>query len=70
MLLLQATAPQAARTATGRICRGGEVDPLYVDVIIRRYQSFEAATRDGRSAQEVGVAGRFGERVNSTLSCP
>jgi DNA modification methylase len=43
--LLQATAPQVARTTTGRICRGGEVDPLYLDVIIRRYQSFEAATR-------------------------
>ena len=26
---------------TGRVCRGVELDPLYVDVIIRRY---EAAT--------------------------
>ena len=26
----------------GRVCRGAEFDPLYIDVIIRRY---EAATR-------------------------
>ena len=25
--------------ATGRICRGVELDPLYVDVIVRRYES-------------------------------
>jgi DNA modification methylase len=30
-----------AAEATGRICRGIELDPLYVDVIVRR---FEAAT--------------------------
>jgi DNA modification methylase len=28
---------------TGRVCRGVELDPLYVDVIVRRYQ---AATGD------------------------
>jgi DNA modification methylase len=32
-----------AAEATGRVCRGVELDPLYVDVIIRRY---EAATGD------------------------
>jgi DNA modification methylase len=31
-----------AAEATGRICRGIELDPLYVDVIVRR---FEAAAR-------------------------
>jgi DNA modification methylase len=30
-----------AAEATGRVCRGVEVDPLYVDVVVRR---FEAAT--------------------------
>ena len=24
---------------TGRVCRGVELDPLYVDVIVRRYES-------------------------------
>ena len=44
---------------TGRVCRGVELDPLYVDVIIRRY---EAATGDpavlvetGESFQALGV---------------
>ena len=28
-----------AAEATGRVCRGVELDPLYVDVIVRRYQA-------------------------------
>jgi DNA modification methylase len=28
-----------AAEATGRVCRGVEIDPLYVDVIIRRYET-------------------------------
>jgi DNA modification methylase len=28
-----------AAEKTGRRCRGVEIDPLYVDVIIRRYQA-------------------------------
>ena len=28
-----------AADKTGRICRGVELDPLYVDVIVRRYQA-------------------------------
>jgi DNA modification methylase len=28
-----------AAEATGRVCRGVEIDPLYVDVIIRRYEA-------------------------------
>ena len=29
---------------TGRICRGIEIDPLYVDLIVRRYQEVTSAT--------------------------
>ena len=28
-----------AAEATGRVCRGVELDPLYVDVIVRRYEA-------------------------------
>ena len=57
-----------AAEATGRVCRGVEIDPLYVDVIIRRYETvtgdpavlveteetFEAlAARRGREAEPV-----------------
>jgi DNA modification methylase len=28
-----------AAEATGRVCRGVELDPLYVDVVIRRYEA-------------------------------
>ena len=28
-----------AADATGRVCRGVELDPLYVDVIARRYEA-------------------------------
>jgi DNA modification methylase len=40
-----------AAEMTGRVCRGVEIDPLYVDVVIRRYQALA-----GRSAmlQETG----------------
>ena len=40
-----------AAEATGRVCRGVELDPLYVDVIIRRY---EAATGDPAVLVETG----------------
>jgi DNA modification methylase len=36
---------------TGRVCRGIELDPLYVDVIIRRY---EAATGNATVLLETG----------------
>ena len=36
---------------TGRICRGLELDPLYVDVIIRRY---EAATGKAATLNQTG----------------
>jgi DNA modification methylase len=36
-----------AAEKTGRVCRGVELDPLYVDVIVRRYElaTGEAATQ-------------------------
>lgn len=40
---------------TGRVCRGVELDPLYVDVIIRRY---EAATGDSAVLIETGESFR------------
>jgi DNA modification methylase len=40
-----------AAEATGRVCRGIELDPLYVDVIVRRY---EAATGDAATLIETG----------------
>jgi DNA modification methylase len=52
---------------TGRICRGVELDPLYVDVIVRRYEaaSGEAAVlvpaRRSRTSSSGGLAsGRAG----------
>ena len=32
-----------AADKTGRICRGVELDPLYVDVIIRRWEAVSGA---------------------------
>jgi DNA modification methylase len=43
--------------ATGRVCRGVELDPLYVDVIVRRY---EAATGNHAVLVETGDAGPAG----------
>jgi DNA modification methylase len=40
-----------AADKTGRVCRGIELDPLYVDVIIRRY---EAATGNATVLVETG----------------
>ena len=45
-----------AREKTGHICRGVELDPLYVDVIIRRFQN---AT--GRDAIHVETGKTFDE---------
>jgi DNA modification methylase len=45
-----------AAERTGRCCRGVELDPLYVDVILRRY---EAET--GGSACFEGTGETFGE---------
>ncbi len=45
-----------AADQTGRVCRGVEIDPLYVDVIIRRY---EAAT--GNAAVLIETGERFAD---------
>lgn len=53
-----------ASERTGRVCRGIEIDPLYVDTAVRRWQKFTGATAvraaDGRTfddcAQEVADA--------------
>ena len=33
-----------AAEKTGRICRGVELDPLYVDVIVRRWTAFSGGS--------------------------
>jgi hypothetical protein len=43
--------PLIAAEKTGRVCHGVELDPLYVDVIVRRY---EAATGDAATLIETG----------------
>ena len=43
--------PLIAAEKSGRVCRGVELDPLYVDVIVRRY---EAATRRAATLVETG----------------
>ena len=40
-----------AAEKTGRVCRGVELDPLYVDVIVRRY---ELATGEAATHVETG----------------
>ena len=49
-----------AAETTGRICLGVEIDPIYVDVAIRRWQAFigQAATlgSDGATFASIEVA--------------
>jgi DNA modification methylase len=54
-----------AAEKTNRICRGVELDPLYVDVIIRRY---EAATRKTAVLVETGET--FGELARAGPAIP
>jgi DNA modification methylase len=55
-----------AAEASRRICRGVEIDPLYVDVIIRR---FEAATRHAATTVETGETfGELAERRRPTAA--
>jgi DNA modification methylase len=46
-----------AAEQTGRVCFGIEVDPKYVDVIVRRWQGYTGKKAilegDGRSFEEV-----------------
>jgi DNA modification methylase len=43
-----------AADVTGRVCRGIELDPLYIDVIIRRYE-----TAKGNPAVLIGTGEAF-----------
>jgi DNA modification methylase len=47
-----------ASEQTGRACCGTELDPAYVDVIVRRWQDFtgQAATLDGDGRTFVEIA--------------
>ena len=47
-----------AAEKTGRVCRGVELDPLYVDVIVRRYEA--ANRRSGGSRRDRGGVRRTG----------
>jgi DNA modification methylase len=55
---------------TGRVCRGVELDPLYVDVIVRRYEaaSGEAAVlvETGETFEDLELR-RARERASGTL---
>ena len=52
---------------TGRVCRGVELDPLYVDVIVRRY---EAATGDAAVLVETGETYQALEARRATEVAP
>ena len=49
-----------AADKTGRVCRGVELDPLYVDVIVRRYRGRDrqpgGSRRDRRGVRRTGRA--------------
>jgi len=56
-----------AADKAGRVCRGVELDPLYVDVIIRRY---EAATGEAAALVETGESFRdLAARRAGDLGC-
>jgi hypothetical protein len=53
-----------AADKTGRACRGVDLDPLYVDVIVRRYEATTgnpAVLVETREAFDVLAARRSGE---------
>jgi DNA modification methylase len=47
-----------AAELTGRVCRGLEISPAYVDVILRRWQAFT-----GRTAMHQALGQSFDERA-------
>jgi DNA modification methylase len=57
---------------TGRVCCGIELDPLYVDVIIRRYEAETGAAvilaETGATFEEVAARRRNDEATNATRS--
>ena len=56
-----------AAEKTGRVCRGVELDPLYVDVIVRRYQ---AATGEAAVLVETGETYQALEARRATEVAP
>ena len=56
-----------AADRTGRVCRGIELDPLYVDVIVRRYQ---AATGNAAVLVETGETYQALEARRATEVAP
>jgi DNA modification methylase len=55
-----------AAETTGRVCRGVELDPLYIDVAIRRYEgatSLTAILVDTGETFQALAARRMGERT-------
>ena len=66
-----------AAETTGRTCLGIELDPLYVDVAVRRWQAFtgEKSTRlaDGKTFDAIAerrVAGNKPDRPQVTMARP
>jgi DNA modification methylase len=62
-----------AAEATGRVCRGVELDPLYVDVIVRRYQAATgclAVLAETGETFEALAARRAGETASDQGSDP
>jgi DNA modification methylase len=46
-----------AAEKTGRVCRGVEIDPLYVDVILRRYEAATGEADSHRDERDLRAAG-------------
>jgi DNA modification methylase len=61
-----------ATEKTGRICRGVELDPLYVDVIVRRYEaaSNESAVLSGTGEAFDVLAARRAEEAARMVRQP
>ena len=58
MTLLHDTILQVAAEETGRVCFGVDLDPLYVDVAVRRWQA-----RTRRDAVHAETAELFNDRA-------
>jgi hypothetical protein len=63
-----------AAQSCGRVCFAIELDPLYVDVAVKRWQAFtgEQATllADGRAFDAVGAVRLSATNVSSTMCIP
>ena len=51
-----------AAQSTGRVCRGVELDPLYVDVIIRRYEAASGEAQPSPGPGKVSMSWRRGAK--------